>query len=89
MAGTLVGMASLAFTNKPGDSLNRVARGASLGLYTGILLGIYVVYILPGMQTEEEDPLAALDKMPLMVSPTLSEHYQLDGIKADWTIHRF
>lgn len=89
MAGTLVGVASLAFTNKPGDSLNRVARGASLGLYTGILLGVYVVYILPGMEVEEEDPVAMLDKIPLLVSPTLSDTYRLDGFKADWTVHRF
>lgn len=59
LAGTLVGTASLAFTSKPSDSLNRVARGASLGLYTGILLGLYVVYVVPGMTTEEEveDPV--------------------------------
>jgi hypothetical protein len=30
--------------------MNRVARGASLGLYTGILLGLYVVYIVSSME---------------------------------------
>lgn len=62
LAGTLVGTASLAFTSKPSDSLNRVARGASLGLYTGILLGLYVVYVVPGMDTEEpiEDPVVQM-----------------------------
>lgn len=54
MAGTLVGAATLAFTKNPGDNLNKVARGASLGLYGGILLGIYVVYIVPN-QIEEEN----------------------------------
>lgn len=89
MAGTLVGVASLAFTDKPSDSLNRVARGASLGLYTGILLGIYVVYIVPGMEKEEEDPVAAFDNLPVIVSPTLSENNTLDGARADWRILRF
>src|SRR5205814_2238064 len=27
-----------------GDNINNVARGASYGLYTGILLGLYVTY---------------------------------------------
>lgn len=44
LAGTLVGAATLAFTNNPGDNLNNIARGASIGLYAGILLGAYIVY---------------------------------------------
>ena len=47
LAGTLVGAASLAFTDQPGENLQRVARGASLGLYLGIALGAYVVYGVP------------------------------------------
>ena len=54
LAGTLVGVASLAFSDKPGDNLNRVARGASIGLYGGILLGAYIVNNQPG--ENEEDP---------------------------------
>jgi hypothetical protein len=42
LAGTLVGAASLAFTSSPADNLGNVARGASYGLYAGILLGLYV-----------------------------------------------
>lgn len=56
LAGTLVGGALLAFEDQPGDNLNKVARGASLGLYAGILLGLYVVYIVPGSEEEEIDP---------------------------------
>ncbi len=62
LAGTLVGTATLAFTDQPGEHLNRVARGASLGLYAGILLGAYVVYIVPGQLEgggEEEAPVDA------------------------------
>jgi len=54
LAGTLVGAASLAFTSQPGQNLQNVARGASLGLYAGIALGLYTVYILP-KQLEKED----------------------------------
>lgn len=90
LAGTLVGAASLAFTDRPGDNLNRVARGASLGLYTGILLGLYVVYIVPGMDSGEsdEDPVARLDRVPFLLNPTLGLADQPDGATANW-IYRF
>lgn len=89
LAGTLVGAASLAFTDRPGDNLNRVARGASLGLYTGILLGMYVVYIVPGMGSEdEEDPVARLDRLPFLLNPTLGLMDQPDGATANW-VYRF
>lgn len=89
LAGTLVGAASLAFTDRPGDNLNRVARGASLGLYTGILLGVYVVYIVPGMGAEDdEDPVARLDRLPFLVSPTLDLLDRPDGATANW-VYRF
>lgn len=50
LAGTLVGAATLAFSDKPGDNLNKVARGASFGLYAGVLLGLYVVYGVPNQE---------------------------------------
>lgn len=55
LAGTIVGAASLAFTDKPGDNLNNIARGASIGLYAGILLGVYVVYVVPSGEGEDEE----------------------------------
>ena len=58
LAGTLVGAAALAFTANPGDNLNMVARGASLGLYAGIFLGFYIVYGVPN-GNEEDDAAAA------------------------------
>jgi hypothetical protein len=39
-----VGVATLAFTADPGDNLMNIARGASIGLYCGILLGLYLTY---------------------------------------------
>ena len=90
MAGTLVGAASLAFVKKPSDNLNKVARGASLGLYTGILLGIYVVYIVPGFEsTEEEDPIVVMERLPVLVGPTFDDQDQLDGLQASWKIYKF
>lgn len=54
LAGALVGAASLAVEDNPSEKVHRVARGASLGLYTGILLGLYVVYVVPGQMEEQE-----------------------------------
>ncbi len=54
LAGALVGAATLAVEDNPSDKLHRVARGASLGLYTGILLGLYVVYVVPSQIESEQ-----------------------------------
>lgn len=43
IAGALVGTASLAFSEDPSSNLNPIARGASLGLYAGIGIGLYQV----------------------------------------------
>jgi hypothetical protein len=90
LAGTLVGAASLAFTDKPGDNLNMIARGASLGLYAGILLGLYVVYLVPspGEVYQEPEPYPVLppEELPEGVrfqvpslSPIISQN-RVDGL---------
>jgi hypothetical protein len=56
LAGTLVGAATLAFTDHPGDNLKNIARGASYGLYAGMLLGLYVVYGVPGSEDGSTEP---------------------------------
>lgn len=77
LAGTLVGAASLSFTNKPGDKLYRIARGASLGLYAGIILGWYVTSLNDEgatYQEEEEDNDYGLMKEPtLQIYPLISD----------------
>ena len=67
LAGTLVGVASLAFSDKPGDNLNRVARGASIGLYGGILLGAYIVNNQPGENDEDSPPGVTFNDRPAPV----------------------
>ncbi len=59
LAGTMMGAATLAFTERPSDHLHRVARGASIGLYAGILLGAYVVFVVDpeGGNPDDEEPL--------------------------------
>ncbi len=101
LAGTLVGAASLAFVDRPGDNLQHVARGASIGLYLGIGLGVYTVYVLPGQiekeeeeriekETGGEEPQVRLKKsLPrFMVFPVLGEQ-GVDGAAAIWNIASF
>jgi hypothetical protein len=96
LAGTLVGAALLAFTDQPGENLSKVARGASIGLYTGIALGLYVVY---GIDEKEEDPdmlngpsghwRGRQHKQPLWaLAPTLHEG-RLDGAALVGEVFRF
>lgn len=46
-AGTIVGGATLAFAEKPGEKLQRIPRGTSLGLYAGMVLGLYIIHYVP------------------------------------------
>ena len=95
LAGTLVGAASLAFEDQPGDNLNKVARGASLGLYAGILLGVYVVYVVPGSDQPEiiEEPplLPPLEEASwkrIRIYPMISKN-GIDGVGAHWNVFSF
>lgn len=100
LAGTLVGAATLAFSDKPGDSLNKVARGASYGLYAGILLGLYVVYGVPSQEEQNiREQLGAaegssrgfaLHEPPrLLLEPVLSDRGALAGGAFKYDIARF
>lgn len=90
LAGTLVGAASLAFTSQPGQNLQLVARGASLGLYAGILLGVYVVYIVPSLETPEDDnaPLPTMREPKFDIMPTMSPK-GMDGMQAQFRLMSF
>lgn len=63
IAGSLTGLASLAFYDKAGEHSRNIAIGASLGLYMGLLLGTYVVYgpslrkAMPTLDSGEEEDL--------------------------------
>lgn len=93
LAGTLVGAATLAFTDKPGDNLNKVARGASLGLYAGILLGLYVVYGVPS-GVEEEEEIITLQSVPKFKEPDLQIYplvtdRGLEGAAMNYSVFKF
>lgn len=89
IAGTLTGLASLAFYENPGERTRNVAIGASLGLYMGILLGAYVVYVPALMQgspddDKEEEDVYDDDPIDLGVKMRLLP-YSLASAPAGWT----
>jgi hypothetical protein len=93
LAGTLVGAATLAFSDKPGDNLNKVARGASFGLYAGILLGLYVVYGVPSQEEAAiRDQLGYQHKkvldLNLVFAPIVGDR-GLEGGQLGYSVYRF
>ena len=96
LAGTLVGAASLAFTDRPGDNLQQVARGASLGLYAGLFLGFYVAYVVPNQGEDDseldgivEDEGGDYGLLPKFVSPIVSNEGRIKGAYAQWSLLDF
>lgn len=63
VGGALLGFASLAF----GTNSRAVAQGASLGLYTGIIFGAYVLTSYPGQGQSEPQP--EMDTYPTYPDP--------------------
>jgi hypothetical protein len=90
LAGTIVGAATLAFSDKPGDNLNKVARGASLGLYAGILLGIYVAYGGPSEDSDAAEQLrhTSIKAPDLLVAPIIGDR-GLEGAQASYSVLHF
>lgn len=90
LAGALVGGASLAFADRPGDNLNKVARGASLGLYAGILLGLYVVYGGSSSSSDDYDDDASMQmRTPkFIVGPVITER-GLEGAEGRFSVLEF
>lgn len=90
LAGSLVGAASLAFEETPSEKLHRIARGASLGLYAGIILGYYTIYHLPSEIEKDQqrrlDPDSGLDdygykEKKFYLYPVLANSFQGIGFK--------
>lgn len=84
-----MGAATLAFSDRPGDNLNKVARGASFGLYGGILLGLYVVYGVNDKATEEEVRNLGLNAPRFFVQPVLADSGSLAGAEVRYDLLRF
>ena len=77
LIGSGVGVATLAFSDKPSDDMNNIARGASLGLYAGIAYGL--VKMNQSEVTTYEEPSFA-------ISPILNSN-GVDGLQlSTWAL---
>ncbi len=88
LVGALVGAASLAFVDNPGDDLQRVAKGASLGLYAGIALGIYVTQFYENKPEPELGTEPEVRAPSFFVAPIVSNK-GIDGFISQMTIYNF
>lgn len=89
LAGTVIGAASLATADKPSDKLQRIARGASLGLYAGILLGLYVVYAVPDENEQLDEVLSQDAALKPMFYPIINEDMKFEGAGVNMTLLNF
>lgn len=75
--GAIIGLASVALSEDPDANKGNIARGASLGLYAGIGLGLYSIY---GAHKSTEADYA---KNHFWISPIQSEK-KLVGAQVNW-----
>lgn len=78
VAGTLTGIGSLAFYDTPSRHTRNIAMGASIGLYVGILLGAYMVYVLPG--ADDKATRGSPSKGGGSSGPVLEDPLRLDSM---------
>lgn len=81
--GAAVGAGSLAFTDDPGSKLSNVAKGASLGLYAGIGIGLY----LNSLPTHVEESVESVGVLPV-IFPVWKQG-KVDGAQVSLTAFQF
>ena len=89
VAGALLGAASLALTESPGDNLRNIAMGASIGLYLGIGIGVYQVYFSGDDEPPAKDtkPGAKPSTVPQNKTPDVDPENPIDlGAQPQWQI---
>lgn len=82
-AGAVVGLVSLAFTEDPSSKTNNVARGASIGLYVGIIYGIYSSYG-EGSRPKDFEALS-----PVWLQPQLAKSGAIEGLQMQANVFSF
>ncbi len=84
-AGAILGLGVVALSENPGEKLNTVARGASLGLYAGMGFGLYALYGEPRSSREYSMlESSQLVRNPIWFSFVQSESSRVDGLQLNW-----
>jgi hypothetical protein len=93
-AGALVGLATLAFSEDPSKNFSNVAKGASLGLYAGIGMGLYMIYGdgsslgTTAMNYSTQDTLKQMSAPKLALIPEWKDS-KVDGLRLQVQIAQF
>lgn len=79
LAGAGAGILSLAFEDRPSDHTINIARGASLGLYGGIIYGV--------IELQNERRMKESSSYGLI--PSFDKNWNLEGAKLEGIVARF
>lgn len=81
--GAALGAATLPFQGNPEKHLRSVAIGASIGFFSGSLLGSYIVFS-PSFAKQSKQK-----SNPLVIAPLLDTDLNIKGIKGSWKLAEF
>jgi hypothetical protein len=85
MIGAAVGLATVAISDDPGAHTQNIAKGASLGLYAGIGLGLYLDY---GRQSSANSDLTLKKMSPIWLQADSAQGH-VQGGSLHWMSYRF
>lgn len=84
--GAAVGLATVAISDDPGSKSQNIARGASIGLYAGIGLGIYLNYRHNNQAGSQDFTMTKMSPVWLQAD---SHQGQVDGASLHWLGYQF
>ena len=84
--GAAVGLATVAISDDPGSKSQNIARGASIGLYAGIGLGIYLNYRHNNQAGSQDFTMTKMSPVWLQAD---SHQGQVDGASLHWLVYQF
>lgn len=70
--GALAGLTALAFSETPGSNLSYITRGASVGLYTGMGIGYYLITMPESSRRGYTEPSAQVQPRELPSMPVVA-----------------
>ena len=93
--GAALGAAALGLTDNPGEKLQYIATGASLGFIMGSVVGTYVILaptVSYGSSYSHNNSFGSLSDQdqPVVVAPQINlTKVSLDGIRLSWRLSEF
>lgn len=89
LGGAAVGLATLAMSDNPDGKINNVARGASLGLYVGIGVGVYLVNNPPKESAADDYTAQEKETLPFVWFQPTTHQNKIDGAQINFSALTF